>query len=125
MKNRVLGLTVSPNFGMIDERRRYTIFATQAGEYVCRTNWTDGAGSRHWSERAIDSRKFQLILRDLAELSVPVMPERELVCDGAAYQLDIDGLGGGITLCWDTIPPRGWEELVFLAEKIEELVEEN
>lgn len=71
--------------------------------------------------RSVDMDRFDSLIRQLVQLSVPVIPDEILVCDGTQYELMINRGSNGVTYRWTDPPPPGYESIGRFARSLEKL----
>ena len=84
--------------------------------------WLSGNKGERFSVEKIkiqlETHKVEAALRDLAEVSVPAVPEAAFGLDRTTYELEIHSGFNSVRYAWGCNPPEGYEAIALFAQKL-------
>ncbi len=120
MTKRILRITYESTFGTPREtaKKYIDVIESKNGEYHYKFTSTNIEFNRISVKKKVDVSKVRVMLEKLAEINVPAFPQHQMGCDGGFTEIEVGGYSGKSLFRWWSCPPKGWEELDDITQKL-------
>jgi len=123
MADRLIRISRENSFGMPYQtaKRILDIMVNNNDEYYAKYSKMNQHGKRDILKKPVSKIILEELLQNITTITIPAFPIHHLGCDGGVTELEIGRHSGDSIYRWWSVPPKGWEVLDELVDKIVKL----